>query len=192
MRDSILIESISIFTEDGTEQVIIITITGLNDASTITGEMVGQVTEDGSSIATGNLQHTDIDTDHDDDVWQVQSDQSIDYGSYSIDANGNWSYNLDNSHTDIQALDTGNTLIDSFTVLTEDGTEQVVSITINGVDEAASMSFDNNNLNLEYLSPLLAGEIAKNSPIDTLDNTATEEELFFINPDTHFDGDFLF
>ena len=186
-----LTDSISIFTEDGTEQVIIITITGLNDASTITGDIIGQVTEDGSSSATGNLQHTDIDTNNTNDVWQVQSDQSIDYGSYSIDANGNWSYNLDNSHTDIQALDTGNTLIDSFTVLTEDGTEQVVSITINGVDEVASMSFDNNNLSLEYLSPLLADQTTQNPPIDILDNTATEEELFFINPSPNFDGDFL-
>ena len=141
--------------------MIIITITGLNDASVITGDMVGQVTEDGSSSATGNLQHTDIDNDN--NVWQVQSDQSIDYGSYSIDANGNWSYNLDNSHTDIQGLDTGNTLIDSFTVLTEDGTEQVVSITINGADEVASTSYNNNNLNLEYLSPLLADETTQKS-----------------------------
>ena len=185
-----LIDSFSLFTEDGTEQVIIITITGLNDASTITGDMVGQVTEDGSSIATGDLQHTDIDNDN--NVWQAQSDQSIDYGSYSIDANGNWSYNLDNSHTDIQALDTGNSLIDSFTVLTEDGTEQVVSITINGVDEVAGTSYNNNNLNLEYLSPLLADQTTQNPPIDTLDNTATEEELFFINPSPNFDGDFLF
>ena len=186
-----LIDSISIFTEDGTEQVIIITITGLNDASTITGDIIGQVTEDGSSSATGNLQHTDIDTNNTNDVWQVQSDQSIDYGSYSIDANGNWSYNLDNSHTAVQALDTGNTLIDSFTVLTEDGTEQVVSITINGVDEAASTSFDNNNLSLEYLSLLLADQTTQNPPIDILDNTATEEELFFTNPSPNFDGDFL-
>ena len=47
----------------------------------------------------------------------------------------NWTYHLDNSHTVVGALNTGDTLIDSFTVLTEDGTSEVISITINGINE---------------------------------------------------------
>ena len=80
---------------------------------------------------------------------------------------------------------------ESFTVYTADGTAQVITFFLERNAEVTSTSFDDTNTELDFLSPLLADVQSQNIPIDTLDNTATGEELFFMTPDTHFDGDFL-
>jgi hypothetical protein len=55
-------------------------------------------------------------------------------------AAGVWIYTLDNATSVVQALNVGDTLTDTFTVTTIDGTAQVVTITINGTNEAAIIS----------------------------------------------------
>lgn len=57
------------------------------------------------------------------------------YGSeLVIDEDGNWTYTADNSDAEIQALDSGETLTEVFTVTSENGTT-TITITINGQDE---------------------------------------------------------
>ena len=46
------------------------------------------------------------------------------YGSYTLTADGLWTYTLDNSNADVQTLNVGQTLTDSFTATTVDGTAQ--------------------------------------------------------------------
>ena len=48
-----------------------------------------------------------------------------------------WTYTLDNSNAAVQALNVGQTLTDTFTVTTVDGTAQLVTVTINGANDAA-------------------------------------------------------
>src|SRR6266478_2364614 len=55
-------------------------------------------------------------------------------------AAGVWTYTLDNANSAVQALNVGDTLTDTFTVTTVDGTAQVVTITINGTSDAAIIS----------------------------------------------------
>ena len=62
------------------------------------------------------------------------------YGSYTLTASGVWIYRLDNSNAAVQALNAGQTLTDTFTVTTVDGTTQVVTITIHGANDAAVIS----------------------------------------------------
>jgi len=38
------------------------------------------------------------------------------YGSFTLDASGNWNYALDNANATVQALGTGDTLTETFTV----------------------------------------------------------------------------
>jgi VCBS repeat-containing protein len=119
------------------EQQVTITITGTNDAATIAGDTSGAVTEAtassaGTPVASGTL--TAADVDNDDNVFQAASGATS-YGSFSIDAGGNWTYTLDNSNAAVDALDTGDTLADSFTVYSQDGTSQVVNITIHGATD---------------------------------------------------------
>ena len=62
------------------------------------------------------------------------------YGTYTMTAAGVWTYTLDNTNSAVQALNDGATLTDTFTVTTIDGTAQVVTITINGTNDAAIIS----------------------------------------------------
>ncbi|MFA0177575.1 VCBS domain-containing protein, partial [Vibrio lentus] len=44
------------------------------------------------------------------------------YGTFSIDADGEWTYILNNDHADVQALDADSTpIVRTFTVATADG-----------------------------------------------------------------------
>ena len=60
------------------------------------------------------------------------------YGTYAVTAAGAWTYTLDNTNAAVQALNVGSApLTDTFTVFTEDGTAQLVTITITGTNDAA-------------------------------------------------------
>ena len=59
------------------------------------------------------------------------------FSTYTLTAAGVWTYTLDNSNAAVQALNVGQTLTDTFTAFTVDGTAQVVTITINGANDAA-------------------------------------------------------
>ena len=90
-------------------------------------------------MAMGNLDHTDVDGNNNDDVWQeVTTPTASDtgYGTFVMNAGGQWTYTIDQLNTDVQALGDGDTITDTFTVRTEDGTEQVVTVTINGANDA--------------------------------------------------------
>ncbi|ROO75540.1 VCBS repeat-containing protein [Vibrio crassostreae] len=130
-----LTETFTVKSEDGTEQVVTITINGANDGADITGDVAGDVTEDAAdNTATGTLLSDDVDNTN--NVFQVQSDVAGDYGTFSVDANGEWTYELDNSNETVDALNVGSEpLTETFTVKSEDGTEQVVTITINGAND---------------------------------------------------------
>ena len=60
------------------------------------------------------------------------------YGSCNaMTSGGTWSYTLDNNNTTVQQLNVGQTLTDTFTVDTVDGTAHQVTITIDGANDAA-------------------------------------------------------
>ena len=71
------------------------------------------------------------------------------FGSYTLTAAGVWTYTLDNSNPTVQALKAGDTLTDTFTATTVDGTAQVVTITIHGTDDAAVISGDTSDSGTE-------------------------------------------
>ena len=120
---------------------VAVTITGANDAAVITGDTSGLVVEasgagSDTSTATGVLMAEDVDNS---DGFRSARDQAsaMGYGIYSIDENGNWIYTLDNENATVDALHSGESLTDRFTVLSTDGTAQEVTITINGADDTA-------------------------------------------------------
>ncbi|WP_298944257.1 VCBS domain-containing protein, partial [uncultured Psychromonas sp.] len=130
-----LTDTITVTTSDGVEQAIVITINGVDDLSVVTGESAGVVTEDDAATltATGTLSLSDADSS--DTTTFVAGDVVGDYGTVTIDENGEWSYAADNTQTAIQALDEGEFLTDTITVTTSDGITQTIEITINGVDD---------------------------------------------------------
>jgi VCBS repeat-containing protein len=146
-----LSDTFTAVTVDGTQQLVTITINGANDAAVVTGTTSGSVTEasgvanatPGTPQASGNLDADDV--DNPDDSWTAASGART-YGSYVLGTDGAWTYTLDNDNAAVQALNTGGTLTDTFTAVTVDGTQQLVTITINGANDAAVLSSDTRSL----------------------------------------------
>lgn len=111
-------------------------IAPVNDAAVIGGTRTGSVTEATAASAgvaqyTGQLTVSDVDSAA---SFQARSNQVSDsgFGTFSLSSSGLWTYRLDNANPAVEALATGETLSDSFTVRSADGTTQLISISING------------------------------------------------------------
>ncbi|NVJ99177.1 MAG: cadherin-like domain-containing protein, partial [Alphaproteobacteria bacterium] len=116
-----------------------VTIDGINDTAIIGGDVVGSVTEDvavdgsGDLVAGGLLTISDVDAGE----ASFQAGTVVGtYGSLTIDTAGAWSYAADNSQSVVQGLAVGETLTDVMTVQSFDGTEQAITITITGTNDA--------------------------------------------------------
>ena len=97
----------------------------------------------GTPTATGML--TDTDVDNTPNTFTAVSSPTASnggYGTFTMTAAGVWTYTLDNSNCVVQALNVGDTLTDTFTVTTVDGTKQAVTITIHGASDADPNDFD--------------------------------------------------
>ena len=116
------------------DQVVKLAITGTNDAASISGNSTGAVTEDTTLSTSGTLAVADV--DHGQAVFQEQTNAAGSYGNFSIGANGNWTYALNNGAANVQALAAGEQASDSFTVVSQDGTaSQVVNVAITGTND---------------------------------------------------------
>ena len=137
---------------DGTlsaERPFTIAINGTNDAAIISGTISGTATETGGIAnttlaapnATGTLTNADVD-DPPDTFTAVSSPTASakGFGTFTMTANGVWAYTIDQANSAVQALNVGDKLTDTFTVTTVDGTAQVVTVTINGANDAAIIS----------------------------------------------------
>ncbi len=137
-----LTDTFTVTSLDGTTHVVTITINGVNDAAVIGGDATGAVTEDAT---TPNLTDTGTLTISDTDGGEASftaGTQAGTYGSLVLDAAGVWTYTAANNQAAIQALGAGDTLTDTFTVTSLDGTTHVVTVTINGVNDAAVIGGD--------------------------------------------------
>ena len=136
-----LIQTYTVTIDDGhggtVSQVVSISITGTNDGAIISGTDDGSVDEDTVAVATGTLTASDVDNTA--NAFQAASGSST-YGTWSIDAAGNWSYTLDDTNPVVDALNDGDPLSDSFQVASEDGTLHTISISITGTNDGAIIS----------------------------------------------------
>ena len=134
-----LTDSFTAFSSDGTaSHLVTILILGTNNIPVIGGVSTGAVTEDnGDGIIPGNLTSggtlTIADVDQGQSSFAIQpiTPGSNGYGFFTLAANGNWTYTANNSQTAIQQLGAGQSLTDSFTAVSSDGSaSQHVTITI--------------------------------------------------------------
>jgi VCBS repeat-containing protein len=143
-----LTDSFTVTTSDGTPQVVTITISGTNDAAVISGTTAGAVAEaggvanatPGTPNATGTLTDTDVDNPSNAFVEVLSTKSTGGFGTFTMTEAGVWTYTLDDNNSAVQALNVGDQLTDNFTVSTIDGTSQLVTITINGANDAAIIS----------------------------------------------------
>jgi VCBS repeat-containing protein len=144
-------DSFTITASDGlasASQTFTVDINGTDDAAVVSGVAVGSVVEaapgaHGVPSASGTLTDTDVD-DPANTFTAVSPPHASDhsYGSFTMTADGHWTYTLDDGNPAVQALKACDTLTDTFTVTTIGGTPQVVTVTIQGSDDPAVVSGD--------------------------------------------------
>ncbi|MDO9219360.1 MAG: VCBS domain-containing protein, partial [Lacisediminimonas sp.] len=120
---------------DGTTLSVAVNILGTNDVSQITGQASGSVTEDGNGITGGTL--TVSDPDAGESVFMPAASAGI-FGTFNFDsATGAWAYTLNNESTAVQSLPAGETLSETFTISSADGTSRMITVTIVGINDGA-------------------------------------------------------
>ena len=129
-----LMDTITIQSVDGTNHDVTITINGTNDGAVISGTDAGSASEDdaGTLIISGALTISDVDAGQNQ---FASASHNGNYGTLTIDANGNWQYSADNSQADIQALGVGDVLSETITVYSLDGTSHDINLSIQGSND---------------------------------------------------------
>ena len=136
-----LTETFSVRSADGTESTVRVTINGTDDAAVISSA-TGTVTEDVATTAGGTLTIADADAGAGLAAFRPQAGTAGAYGRFTLDADGRWSYVLDNDSPVVQALGEGQTLTEDFAVQADDGTSSTVTLTIRGTNDAPVITSD--------------------------------------------------
>ena len=140
-------DTIVITVDDGkggkATQTVTVEVTGTNDAPTIGGTATGAVKEDAVvNTTSGQLTKTDVDT-NDVHTWSVANNGNGQYGKFTVDQTGKWTYTLDNSNAKVQALAEGQTATDTIIVTVNDGkggtATQEITVTITGTNDAPTI-----------------------------------------------------
>lgn len=134
-------------------------IQGQNDLASMTGDISAALDEDTPGLVSGVLTVSDADRleSHTQPVLAALGSAGL--GSYSVDSDGNWSYDVDNGL--LQHLAEGDSVSDSFTVWSFDGTaSQVVTINIAGVNDGPTAEAD--AVSITEDGAILAGSVAGN------------------------------
>src|SRR6185295_16803413 len=139
-------DTLTLTSADGTAtQLIDVTVTGSNDAASITGTATGSVVEAGAAgagtaSASGTLTATDVDAGQ--AVFQTPASLTGTYGTFTFNATtGAWTYALNNAGAATQSLTQGQVVHDTLTVTSADGTaSQLIDVTVTGSNDAASIT----------------------------------------------------
>ena len=172
-----LTETFTVTFADGTTSTVVVTINGTNDAAVISAG-TGSVTEDvgvvGGNIATGGtLTVTDVDTGQ--ASFQAQASTAGTYGTFTLGTNGAWTYTASNTNPAVQALGAGQTLTETFTVRSTDGTTSTVVVTINGTNDAAVISAGTGAVTEDV--GVVGGNIATGGTLTVTDTDAGQAQL---------------
>src|SRR5205823_1780210 len=127
-------DTFTVTSADGTMSTVQVTINGTNDAAVLSSASVS-LTETGAVLSTsGGLTVTDVDSAQ---TFVPQSNVAGTNGTFSIAANGAWTYTANST---FDYLNVGQSVSDTFTVASADGTTSTVQVTINGTNDAAVVS----------------------------------------------------
>ncbi|MFB9152242.1 VCBS domain-containing protein, partial [Vibrio gallaecicus] len=156
-------DNFTLHLSNGSNIIVQIPVTGKQDTPSISGDLAGVVTEDhnidsqGLLHANGKIDVIDPDQNESSMKHEIISGK---YGSLTIDADGHWQYQVDNSLSNIQALTAATSLHESFTVHTKDGTPQTIDMTIGGNDDNAVISGVDAGVVIEDLTTQIQGKLS--------------------------------
>ena len=110
------------------------TVTGTNDAAVVTPATV-PLTETDAVLATGGqLTITDVDSPA---TFVAQTNKVGQYGTFSIAADGKWTYVASSAHNEFKA---DQVYTDTFEVMSADGTKTSVTVNLTGTNDAPLVS----------------------------------------------------
>ncbi|GLO59610.1 hypothetical protein MACH09_01180 [Vibrio sp. MACH09] len=148
---------------NGSSVIVQVPVTGKQDTPSISGDLTGVVTEDhnidsqGLLHANGKIDVIDPDQNESSVTPEVISGK---YGSLTIDSDGHWQYQVDNSLSNVQALIGATSLHESFTIHTKDGTPQTIDMTIGGNDDNAVITGVDAGTVTEDLTTQVQGQLS--------------------------------
>ena len=133
----------------------------------IGGVWSGAATEDVAVNPAGNLTSDGALNGGGGFIPQAGTPGSNGFGTFTLDAAGNWTLTANDFQPAIQQLAEGQVVTDSFTAGASDGTSQVITVTITGTNDAVSMT-----------AAEAAGSVAEDAPAtpsstDTLNASGT-------------------
>ncbi len=159
-------ETFNVTSEDGTPTTVQITINGTNDAATVSSDAQTLTETDAQLITTGTLTSTDVDNT-DNSFTPATINGTI--GDLVLLADGSWTFTANSAFDN---LNVGDSVNETFNVTSEDGTPTTVQITINGTNDAATVSSDSQTL-VETDAPLITTGTLTSTDVDNADNSFT-------------------
>ena len=128
-----------------TPSTLTVTITGTNDAPVVVADAAA-VQEDISITATGNVLSNDSDVDQGTVLSVVNAGVFAgQFGQLTLNADGSYTYALDNSSLAVQSLAQGQVVTETFAYQASDGitsTPSTLTVTITGTNDAPVTSVD--------------------------------------------------
>jgi VCBS repeat-containing protein len=153
-------------------------IANVDDPATIGGVDTGAVQED-VAVTSNNISTSGTLTIADPDIGESTFQAATingTYGDLTIDTAGNWTYTADNTQAAIQQLDVTESITDTLTVTSFDGTTHNVVITINGAEDAAVIGGTTTG-NVTEDGSLTSSGLLIISDIDTSDNPVSFNDV---------------
>src|SRR6185369_9966677 len=198
---SSLTENFTVTSADGTTRTVVVTVLGTNDAPVAVADVATAVEAGGVGNATagvnpsGNVLSNDTDVDTGDSktvsavtgaaAGSVGSATAGSYGSLTLNADGTYSYVVNNSLTAVQALRTSaNTLTDTFTYTVRDASgatsSATLTVTIQGSNDAPVAVADVGSLaeNATLTTTAATGVLANDTDVDAGDTKAVSAVTF--------------
>lgn len=107
-------------------------------AAIIEGELAGTIQNTATEPFSGLA--LIIDPNFEEDAFVEQTDVALDFGSFSISASGAWSYTVDTANETVSALEVGNSVNDTVTIESIDGTTSEIQIRVAALTQVVKIS----------------------------------------------------
>ncbi|MDH5889094.1 VCBS domain-containing protein [Vibrio splendidus] len=173
-------ETFTVTSVDGTPSTIKVTINGTNDAATVSSATVAIDETDKAVTTSGTLTSTDV--DNIDNTFTPDSVVGSN-GDLTIDANGHWTFTANSA---FNQLNVGDKVEETFTVSSIDGTPSTIKVTINGTNDAATVSSATVAIDETDKAVTTSGTLTS-TDVDNPDNTFTPDSISGTNGDLTID-----
>ncbi|MGR5195576.1 VCBS domain-containing protein, partial [Vibrio rotiferianus] len=180
-KGSTTTDTITVYSADGTPHQITITVNGSNDAAMVSSTSVSVDETDTTITTSGTLTSTDV--DNLDNAFTPDSITGT-HGDLTIDANGHWVFT---ANSPFNQLNVGDKVEETFTVASIDGTQSTIKVTINGTNDAATVSSATAAVDETDTTITTSGTLTS-TDVDNPDNAFTPDSITGTHGDLTIDN----